>query len=232
MKVAFQGDRGAYSEMACYKYFPSAETLPCKEFDHAFDAVEQGTVDAAVIPIDNSTMGGVYRVYELLLERNLVIIGETFVPITHCLLSKGTNLAKIRRVYSHPQALGQCKAFLDSYGIEAVATYDTAGAAKELKPKISLEIIDLISINPIDYKTILASVEKTKRLLILDLSWKTAGISSTIANEISYKMFGKLKAPVEIITIPDYPTPTAEHLEKSYYPTIEQIHDTCLKLIK
>lgn len=97
--------------------------------------------------------------------------------------------------------------------------------AKEVleKKSISVELIDLLSANPIDTETIRKSVVKTKRLLIIDTSWKTSGLSSTISAEISYLLFKKLKRPIEILTIPDYPTPTASNLEELYYPSLESI---------
>lgn len=97
---------------------------------------------------------------------------------------------------------------------------------------ISVELLDLISISPLDYAGIEASVRKTKRLLIVDTSWKTSGISSTISAEISRRLFNHLKAPIEILTVPDCPVPTAANLEAAYYPSVKDILDFTRHLVK
>ncbi|MEK7791424.1 MAG: transketolase C-terminal domain-containing protein, partial [Deltaproteobacteria bacterium] len=106
-------------------------------------------------------------------------------------------------------------------------------AVKQLSQEyISVELLDLISISPLDYAGIEASVRKTKRLLIVDTSWKTSGISSTISAEISRRLFNQLKAPIEILTVPDCPVPTAANLEAAYYPSVESILDSTRHLVK
>lgn len=139
------------------------------------------------------------------------------------------------RPYTCP--FGEAKVIKQGHHITLLNTSFLLSAAEEVnslleKESISLELIDLVSANPIDYKTLLTSVEKTGRLLILDTSWKTSGLSSSISAEISYRLFKKLKAPIEILTIPDYPTPTASYLEDNYYPTVGQIKDACYQLMQ
>ena len=132
MRIAYQGEPGAFSEAASRQVSASAEMLPCKAFEDVFAAVNNGTADYGVLPIENSIGGSIHRNFDLLLENQLPIVGEVEVPVVHHLLAlPGRTLADIRRVYSHPQALAQCDRFLRTLtGVEITATYDTAGSAK------------------------------------------------------------------------------------------------------
>lgn len=131
MRVAFQGERGAYSEAAAIAYFGTLEPLPCRTLAAVFDAVERGTVDRGMVPVENSQAGSINDTYDLLVRRPLHIVGEHNQRIEHCLLAlRGETLDSIRTVLSHPQALAQCDAFLARGGWETVATYDTAGSAQ------------------------------------------------------------------------------------------------------
>lgn len=133
-RVAFQGERGAYSEMAALQYFPGATLLPQKSFAEVFDAAQKKKVDYAVIPVENSIEGSVGEVYDLLLNTKLVAIGEVYHRVRHCLIAnKGVKIKDIKTVYSHPQALGQCRAYLQKKKMEPVPAYDTAGSAKLVK---------------------------------------------------------------------------------------------------
>lgn len=132
LKIAFQGVKGAYSEDACHAYFgKDVETIPYPSFDEVFEAAEKDTVSYAVVPVENSYEGTVGQVNDLLLENDLLISGEIILRIRHCLLAlPGTKLEDIKRVYSHPQALGQCRRFLSQYPQwQVVSAYDTAGSA-------------------------------------------------------------------------------------------------------
>lgn len=132
-RVAFQGELGAYSELATYEYFGTEVTVvPQETFEGIFTAVSTGAADHGVIPIENSLAGSIHENYDLLLEHDLVITGEIKLRISHMLLAnQGVALDDIRRVYSHPQALSQCKQYLRSLeGVELVSVSDTAGAAK------------------------------------------------------------------------------------------------------
>jgi prephenate dehydratase len=132
LSTAFQGERGAYSEDAVRKAFGAeAEVVPCASFAAVFDAVDQEDVGAALLPIENSQAGSVLEVYDLLMARELVVVGEHLVPVHHCLLAlEGQTLGDIREVMSHPQALAQCAAYVEKLGAAPRAAYDTAGSAR------------------------------------------------------------------------------------------------------
>ena len=136
MKIAFQGEPGAYSEQAIFEYFGEAETQPCGSFDAVFEAVNSGECESALIPIENSLAGSIHQNYDLLLRNQLYIVGEYFLRVRHCLIAlPGVKKSEIRKAMSHPQALGQCAAYLRSHGIQAEQVYDTAGGVKLLKER-------------------------------------------------------------------------------------------------
>ncbi len=126
--VSFQGAPGANSQIAVEQAFPDALPLPCFAFEDAIDAVKDGTADCAMIPIENSLHGRVADIHFLLPESGLIITGEHFLPIRYALMGAGP-LEGVRQATSHPQALGQCRHWLRSRGIQPVAYSDTAGAA-------------------------------------------------------------------------------------------------------
>ena len=132
MKIAYQGEPGAFSEAASRLVSGDASLIPCKSFEEVFASVEQGPAQYGVLPIENSIGGSIHRNYDLLMENHLPIVGEVEVPVVHHLLAlPGASLSSVKRVYSHPQALAQCERFLRTLtGIEIIATYDTAGSAK------------------------------------------------------------------------------------------------------
>ena len=133
--VAFQGEAGAYSEEAAFQYFGrSVNAKPCENFDTVFKLVEQDEVPFGVVPIENSLEGSISRVYDLLLNSSLKVCGELELRIMHCLIANNNaTLGTIKKVYSHPQALGQCQAFLRHLGCELIPTYDTAGSVILIK---------------------------------------------------------------------------------------------------
>lgn len=131
--VAFQGERGAFSEQAAIKFFGgNVFPLSTPTFEDVVKAVIRGRANSGVLPIENSLHGSVLENYDLLLHHHLFIIGEVKLRIVHHLLAhKTVSLDQIRRVYSHPQALAQCRSFLKKLShAEPLAFYDTAGAAK------------------------------------------------------------------------------------------------------
>ncbi|MGH7553765.1 MAG: prephenate dehydratase [Longimicrobiales bacterium] len=135
VRVAFQGELGAFSEEAVRAYYgETAVPVPCRSFSDAGEAVASGEVDFGLLPIENSLAGSVGAVYDVLSSMDFTVIGEIIQPIRHCLLAvPGSSLDRIRRVISHPVALAQCTRFLTEHSeMEAVAVYDTAGAAKEV----------------------------------------------------------------------------------------------------
>jgi len=128
--VAFQGAPGAYSHLATRQVFPEGLALPCFTFDEAFEAVESGKANHAVIPIENSYAGRVAEIHFLLPASNLHIVGEHFLRVRHSLLAvKGAKLEDIRRAYSHTQALSQTRKWCAARSISQVPFADTAGAA-------------------------------------------------------------------------------------------------------
>ena len=136
--VAFQGEFGAYSEQAARAYFnQELELLPQPSFRALFSALDCGKADFAVVPIENSLAGSVHENYDYLLEHRLPIIGEIILHISHNLMVfPGVKKDEIRRVISHPQALGQCRHFLEEWnGLQIEPSYDTAGSAKMLHEK-------------------------------------------------------------------------------------------------
>ncbi|ABL64594.1 prephenate dehydratase [Chlorobium phaeobacteroides] len=136
--IAYQGEPGAYSEIAALRI---GQPKPCESFEEVFAAVEKHEADYAVIPIENSLGGSIHQNYDLLLQHPVVIVAETFVKVEHCLLGlQGSSVQHAEKVLSHPQALAQCRNFFSSHKhLKAEVAYDTAGSAKiiaaEKKPK-------------------------------------------------------------------------------------------------
>jgi prephenate dehydratase len=135
MRVAFQGEPGAYSEQAVFEYRgEEVDTQPCETFDDVFAAVTSGACESGLIPIENSLAGSIHQNYDLLLRHDLHIVGEYFLRVRHCLIGfSGVNVTEIERVISHPQALGQCAGYLRDLGVKTEPVYDTAGSVKLLK---------------------------------------------------------------------------------------------------
>ena len=129
--ISFQGLPGAYSHLVCKKYYPNFKTLPCENFEDTFKAVEMNKADLAMIPIENSTAGRVSDIHFLIQNTKLKIVAEYYQKVEHCLLSnKNTKLTDIKEIYSHEQAILQCRNTIKKYGIKTVNYLDTAGAAK------------------------------------------------------------------------------------------------------
>jgi chorismate mutase/prephenate dehydratase len=137
VKVAFQGERGAYSESAVYTFFgDKAEVKPCRGLTEVFESVDKQEVPVGVVPVENSLEGSVNQTYDLFLTHNLKVSGEVIIRISHCLIANPrTSLEAVKTVYSHPQALAQCRSFLERLGSDLIPTYDTAGSVKMLKEK-------------------------------------------------------------------------------------------------
>ncbi len=135
MRIAFQGELGAYSEMAVYTFFgQNVEVKPCESFDDVFEDVKLGGANYGVVPIENSIEGSVNRTYDLFLEYDLKVCGEIIIRISHCLIAhKNSKLEQIKTVFSHPQALAQCRKFLEQHNLKAISTFDTAGSVKMIK---------------------------------------------------------------------------------------------------
>jgi prephenate dehydratase len=174
-KVVFQGEPGANSHIACSEVFPAAEAVPLPTFEDCFAAVEKGTADLAMIPIENSLAGRVADIHHLLPQSRLHIVGEHFLPIRFQLVGvKGATLKSIKSVHSHIHALGQCRKIIRKHGWKAVVAGDTAGAAREiaeagdrtaaaLAPELAAEIYGLEIIE----RDVSDAADNTTRFVIL-----------------------------------------------------------------
>jgi prephenate dehydratase len=146
MKIAFQGEPGAYSEQAVFGYFGFVETLPCESFDEVFEAVASGRADSALVPIENSLAGSIHQNYDLLLRHDLHIVGEYILRVRHCLIvAPGVPASAIKKAISHPQALGQCAGYLRKRGIRPETVYDTAGSVKLLNESGARDVAAIAS---------------------------------------------------------------------------------------
>ncbi len=133
-KVAFQGERGAYSEEAIHQFFGSdVDTVPLRRFSDIFEALRAQAVQFGALPVENSTAGSINQAFDLLLEHDARIWAEVILRVRHALLAPpGTVLENINRVRSHPQALAQCDRYVSAHGWTPESAYDTAGSARDL----------------------------------------------------------------------------------------------------
>jgi chorismate mutase/prephenate dehydratase len=133
--VAFQGEPGAYSESAVYQFFGSTvHAKPCRDFRDVFESVKRQDSRAGVVPVENSLEGSINQNYDLFFCYDLKVCGEVIVKVAHCLIvNPGTSIDQIKAVYSHPQALAQCRIYLEKMKWEIIPTYDTAGSVKIIK---------------------------------------------------------------------------------------------------
>lgn len=139
LHVAFQGESGAYSELAAFEYYGrEIKTIPCETFEDVFAAVSEGGDETiyGLLPIENSLAGSIHRNYDLMLRHELHIVGEYHLRVSHCLMAlPGVKIEDIQRVHSHPQALAQCEANLKQLGTQRIAESDTAGSARLLRER-------------------------------------------------------------------------------------------------
>ena len=136
VKVAFQGEKGAYSHLACLEVFPNAEVVACATFEEAFQLAKDKSEFKIVIPIENSLAGRVADIHYLIPKYKLQIHAEHFQVVTHNLLGiKGTKIKNIKIVRSHAQAIGQCRKIISDYNLEPIISADTAGSAKFISKK-------------------------------------------------------------------------------------------------
>ncbi|MBN2356192.1 prephenate dehydratase [candidate division KSB1 bacterium] len=148
MTVAFQGDHYAFSELAAFKFFRArVKGHPCQKFEQVFSLVQDQTVQYGIIPIENSSTGSIHKNYDLLLQHELTIVGEVYLRIDHHLIANpGVTLEDIELIYSHPQALEQCRVFLATLStVQAVPNYDTAGSVKKIRDEKSLHAAAIAS---------------------------------------------------------------------------------------
>ena len=189
-RIAFQGEHGANSDTACRDVFPGMEPMPCATFEDAFNAVESGKADLAMIPIENTIAGRVADIHHLLPESRLHIVGEYFLPIHfQLMLVRGGRLDQVKAVYSHIHALGQCRKIIRRHRWKPVVAGDTAGAARivaeegdtakaALAPRLAAELygLDIAAENVEDTDT------NVTRFVILskEKSWAARGASDQL----------------------------------------------------
>ena len=131
--VSFQGERGAYSEAAARSFFnEQIETIPQTTFAEVLDSTSSGKTQYAILPVENSLEGSIGESYDVLYSTPLNATGEIYHRIEHCLIGTG-NIDEIDTVYSHPQALGQCRKFIEKHNMKTIPAYDTAGSVKMVK---------------------------------------------------------------------------------------------------
>lgn len=203
--VAFQGEHGAYGEVAARQLIPEGAYIPCMEFIDVFRGVEKGYFDLGVVPVENSLEGAVTQVNDLLTTTELKVTGEVKVAVKHCLMAcEATDYREIRQVYSHPQALAQCRNFLMRHKLEPHPYYDTAGAAKMLareNPRSAAAIASSLSADLYGLEIIKQGIEdgpaNSTRFLLLSREPQVAnGEKTSIIFAVPHKagrLFGVLQ---------------------------------------
>ncbi|MBP1766002.1 MAG: prephenate dehydratase [Candidatus Aminicenantes bacterium] len=161
--IGFQGEHGAFGEAAARCFNPNLVTIPCLQFSDVFEGVESGQLDCGIVPVENSLAGPVTMVNEMLVETPLKVVGAVRHRVSHCLLAlPETKFDDVKSVYSHPQALSQCRDFLARHGLDGLPFYDTAGAAKMLaseRPKRGAVIADRLCARLYNLAVIEAGIE-------------------------------------------------------------------------
>lgn len=190
--IAYQGEPGANSHIACKDVYPDWEPLPCATFEDAFAAVQEGRAELGMIPIDNSIAGRVADIHHLLPTSGLHIVGEYFLPIHFQLLApKGATLATIKTVYSHVHGLGQCRKIIRKLGLKAVVAADTAGSARmvaEWNDPASASLATRLAGEIYGLDTLMEDVEdeahNTTRFVILSRTaqWTEAGKGKAVTS--------------------------------------------------
>ena len=209
--VAFQGEHGAYGEVAARKLLPGGAYIPCMEFIDVFRGVEEGYLDLGVVPVENSLEGAVTQVNELLTTTSLKVIGEAKVAVNHCLLATDVmDYREIRQVYSHPQALAQCREFLMRNKLEPRPYYDTAGAAKMLareNPRAAAAIASALSAELYNLEIIKEGIEdgpsnSTRFLLLSREPFADSGDKTSIIFATAHEA-GRLFAVLQLFAEAD-----------------------------
>jgi len=165
--IAFQGEHGAYGEVASREWDRDLVPFPCNTFAEVFEGVQSGLYEYGIVPVENTLGGSVAQVNQLLINTDLNVVGAVELPVHHCLLAlPGTDHREIRSIYSHPQALSQCRQFLARNKLEPVQDTDTAGAAKmiaEKRPKRSAAIASNLSAKLYNLEIIKEKIEDLDR---------------------------------------------------------------------
>jgi len=177
-RVSFQGERGAYSEAASVSFFGNeVNAIPCSTFADALKNTENDISDYSVLPVENSLEGSVGESNDLLLATKLNVVGEIYHRIHHCLIGTGS-IGDVDTVYSHPQALGQCRQFIQKNSLKTIPSYDTAGSVKIIK--------DL-------NKNSVACIASSNAAKIFDVPVIQEGIEDTANNYTRFLVFSKEK---------------------------------------
>ncbi len=194
--VSFQGERGAYSESAAISFFnDKIKTTPFPTFAEVLDSTVNGKTNYSVLPVENSIEGTVGESYDLLFSTSLIAIGEIYHKIEHCLIGTGT-VNEVDTVYSHPQALGQCRKFIQMYKMKNVPTYDTAGSVSIIKEINKKNVACIASKNaseiykvPIIQEEIADNPNNFTRFLIMgkDIPEKTTNDKTSIIFSIKHE---------------------------------------------
>lgn len=174
VSVSFQGERGAYSQAAARSFFADdIETVPLTTFAEVLQNTSQDKTEYSILPVENSLEGSVGESYDLLFSTSLNATGEIYFRIEHCLIGIG-EINEVDTVYSHPQALGQCRKFIEEHKIKTIPTYDTAGSVKIVKELnkrncacIASKTASLIYNVPIIAENIANNLNNYTRFLIL-----------------------------------------------------------------
>ena len=180
-KIAFQGEFGAFSELAAAKIFGrQAITMPFESLEEVFEAVREREASYGVIPVENSLEGSIDTSYDLLLDSSLFVTGDFELKVSHCLIAnRGAGLDTISKIYSHPQALGQCQAFIKHLKCQLIPTYDTAGSVKIIKNE---KIIDG------------AAIASSRAAEIYDMEILASGIQDNSENYTRFFVISKTPA--------------------------------------
>jgi len=175
-RVSFQGERGAYSEAASLSFFKNEiEAIPCTTFADVLKNTANGVTDYSILPVENSLEGSIGESNDLLLTTNLNVVGEIYHRIHHCLIGIGS-IGDIDTVYSHPQALGQCRQFIQENSLKTIPSYDTAGSVKIIK-----------ELN----KNSVASIASNNAAEIFDVPIIQEGIEDNTNNYTRFLVFSK-----------------------------------------
>ncbi|MGL1922363.1 MAG: prephenate dehydratase [Hyphomicrobiales bacterium] len=205
--IAFQGELGANSHIICKQAYPQMDVLPCDSFDVAFNAVEDGTADYAMIAIENSLAGRVADIHHLLPNSGLKIIAEYFLPIRFQLMAlKGVNLSEITDVYSHIVGLPQCRKFIKKHKLTTHVAADTAGSARlvsEWKDRSKAAIAPEIAADIYGLEILARDIEdaahNTTRFVVL--SRKEANFSLTDGPMITSFLFQVSNTPAALYKV-------------------------------
>ena len=193
-KIAYQGEPGANSHIACAQACPGFEPLPCATFEDAFAAIADGTAALGMIPIENSIAGRVADIHHLMPQAGLHIVGEHFLPIHfHLLAVPGAKIEGLKTVHSHIHALGQCRKIIRKLGLVPHVAGDTAGSAREVRDWADVSRASLateLAGNIYGLKVLAENVEdaehNTTRFVILSKTeqWARAGDGKIITSFI------------------------------------------------